>query len=96
MIPATVTSPTSQAQGLRVEGKAIALITISGNDLLGGLIRDTGAGIATFIDALDRYGQLVDLHARFLKGDPSWFTPTSKKIERYIRSPTCLFAISKI
>ncbi|HEY9805526.1 MAG TPA: hypothetical protein V6D04_03105, partial [Candidatus Obscuribacterales bacterium] len=23
-----------------------------------------------------RYGQLVDLHAHFLKGDPSWFTAT--------------------
>ena len=22
----------------------------------------------------NRYGQLVDLHAHFLKGDPSWFT----------------------
>ncbi|MEH2419229.1 hypothetical protein [Nostoc sp.] len=24
----------------------------------------------------NRYGQLVDLHAHFLKGDPSWFTAT--------------------
>jgi len=117
-----------QAQGLRVEGRAIAIITIGGNDLLRGLIRDTGAGIATFANALDtfvqqlpirpvvlgnvydptlgddrrnfsgvdpaiarknlqrmntaiqeiasRYGQFVDLHAHFLKGDPSWFTAT--------------------
>ncbi|MCC5660136.1 SGNH/GDSL hydrolase family protein [Nostoc sp. XA010] len=123
---ATVDGLLTQAQGLRVEGKAIALITIGGNDLLRGLIRDSGAGIATFANTLDtfvqelpirpvllgnvydptlgddkrnflgvepaiarqnlqrmntviqeianRYGQFVDLHAHFLKGDPSWFT----------------------
>jgi lysophospholipase L1-like esterase len=123
---ATVDSMLAQVQGLRVEGKAIALITIGGNDLLRGLIRDSGAGITTFANTLDtfvqnlpirpvllgnvydptlgddrrnflgiepaiarknlqrmntaiqeianRYGQLVDLHAHFLKGDPSWFT----------------------
>ncbi|MCC2693446.1 SGNH/GDSL hydrolase family protein [Nodularia sp. LEGE 04288] len=123
---ATVESLPSQAQGLRVEGRAIALITIGGNDLLRGLIQDTGVGIATFANALatfvqqlairpvllgnvydptfgddrrnflgvdpaiarknlqrmnstiqaiaSRYGQFVDIHAHFLKGDPSWFT----------------------
>lgn len=111
-----------------LEGRAIALITIGGNDLLRGLIQDTGAGIASFAHALDtfvqqlpirpvllgnvydptfgddsrnflgidsaiarknqkrmnaviqeiasRYGQLVDLHAHFLTGEPSWFTAT--------------------
>jgi lysophospholipase L1-like esterase len=125
---ATVDGLPSQAQRLRLEQRAFALITIGGNDLLRGLIRDTGAGIATFANALDtfvqqlpirpvllgnvydptfsddrrnflgiepaiarknlqrmnttieeianRYGQLVDLHAHFLKGDPSWFTAT--------------------
>ncbi|OUL31652.1 SGNH/GDSL hydrolase family protein [Nostoc sp. 106C] len=125
---ATVNGLPSQAQGLRVEGRAIALITIGGNDLLSGLIRDPGAGITSFANSLDtfvqqlpirpvllgnvydptfnddnrnflgvepaiarknlqrmnatiqeianRYGQLVDLHAHFLKGDPSWFTAT--------------------
>jgi len=125
---ATVRALPSQGQKLRVEGPAFALITIGGNDLLGGLIRDTGAGIETFGKALDdfvqglpirpvllgnvydptfgddernflgvdpaiartnlqrintviqeiatRYGQLVDLHAHFLTGDPSWFTAT--------------------
>lgn len=125
---ATVAGLPSQVQGLRVEGKAIALITVGGNDLLRGLIQDTGAGMTTFANALDtfvhqlpirpvllgnvydptlgddrrnfsgvdpaiarknlqrmnttiqatanRYGQFVDLHAHFLKGDPSWFTAT--------------------
>lgn len=106
----------------------IALITIGGNDLLRGLIHDSGEGIAAFANALDefvqqlpirpvllgnvydptfgddrrnflgidpkvsrknlqrvnavigkvanRYGQIVDLHAHFLTGDPSWFTVT--------------------
>ncbi|MBD2532437.1 SGNH/GDSL hydrolase family protein [Nostoc flagelliforme FACHB-838] len=128
---ATVDNLPSQAHQLRVEGRtmpAAALITIGGNDLLRGLIKDTGAGITIFANALDtfvqqlpirpvvlgnvydptfgddrrnfvgvepaiarknlqrmnteiqqianRYGQLVDLHAHFLKGDPSWFTAT--------------------
>jgi len=125
---ATVTGLQSQAQGLHVEGRALALITIGGNDLLRGLISDTGEGIAAFADALDlfvqrlpirpvllgtvydptggddrrnflgvapsvarqnlqrinavikeiasRYGQVVDLQAHFLTGDPSWFTAT--------------------
>jgi hypothetical protein len=125
---ATVAGLPAQVQGLRVEEKAIALITVGGNDLLRGLMQDTGPGIATFAsvldafvqqlpirpvclgtvydptlgddrrnfsgidptiartnlqrintaikDAADRYGQCVDLHAHFLKGDPSWFTAT--------------------
>uniref|UniRef100_A0A0C1QVN8 GDSL-like lipase/acylhydrolase n=1 Tax=Tolypothrix bouteillei VB521301 TaxID=1479485 RepID=A0A0C1QVN8_9CYAN len=125
---ATVDGLPYQAQGLQVDGKAIALLTIGGNDLLGGLIQDTGAEIEVFANALDtfvkqlpirpvllgsvydptlgddrrnflgidaaiarknlqrmnaviqeianRYGQFVDLHAHFLKGDPSWFTAT--------------------
>ena len=125
---ATIDGLPSQAQNLRVAGRAIALITIGGNDLLRGLIRDPGAGIAAFAKALDifvqqlpirpvllgnvydptlgddqrnfvgvdaaiarknlerintaiqeiasRHGQFVDLHAHFLKGNPSWFTAT--------------------
>lgn len=125
---ATVAGLPSQVEGLRVQGKAIALLTVGGNDLLQGLIRDTGAGIIAFAHALDkfvqqlpirpvvlgsvydptlgddrrnfsgvapaiarqnlqrmntaiqeianRYGHFVDLHAHFLKGDPSWFTAT--------------------
>jgi lysophospholipase L1-like esterase len=123
---ATVDSLPFQVQGLRLEGRAIALITIGGNDLLHGLIQDPGTGITSFAKALDtfvkqlpirpvvlanvydptfgddsrnflgvapsvarknfqrintaiqeianRYGQFVDLHAHFLKGDPTWFT----------------------
>ncbi len=125
---ATVTGLQWQVQSLHVEGRAIALLTIGGNDLLRGLIHDTGEGIAAFADALDkfvqrlpirpvllgnvydptfgddrrnflgvdpavgrknlqrvnaaieqianRYGHVVDLHAHFLTGDPSWFTAT--------------------
>jgi lysophospholipase L1-like esterase len=125
---AMVTGLRSQAQGLYVKERAIALITIGGNDLLRGLIHDIGEGIAAFADTLNefvqqlpirpvllgnvydptfgdnsrnflsvdpavsrknlqrvnaviekvanRYGHLVDLHAHFLTGDPSWFTAT--------------------
>ncbi len=125
---ATVEDLPAQVQSLFLEERAIALITIGGNDLLRGLIRDTGTGMVSFTNTLDkfvqqlpirpvllgnvynptlgddrrnfvgveavfarqnlqrmnaaigeianRYGQLVDLHAHFLKGDPSWFTAT--------------------
>lgn len=125
---ATVEELPFQVQGLRATGRGIALITVGGNDLLMGLIQDTGSGIAAFAEALDifvrqlpirpvllgnvydptlgddsrnfvgvdpaiarknlqrmntviadianRYGQLIDLHANFLQGDPSWFTAT--------------------
>jgi acyl-CoA thioesterase I len=125
---ATVRGLPTQAQGLAVEGPGIALVTVGGNDLLGGLVTDRGPGIDAFAQALDeflerlpirpvllgnvydptfgddsrnflgvdpvvaranhrrvndviaqlatRYGALVDLHAHFLAGDPSWFTHT--------------------
>ncbi len=125
---ATVNDLPAQVQGLPVEGHAIALLTIGGNDLLRGLIQDPGEGIAAFAEALEvfvqrlplrpvllgnvydptfgddrrnflgvdptvgrqnlqrlngviekianRYGHGVDLHAHFLRGDPSWFTAT--------------------
>lgn len=125
---ATIRGLPFQVENLRVEGDAIALITIGGNDLLQGLMDDRGAGIQTFAKTLDtfvkqlpirpvllgsvydptmgddrynfsgvepaiarknhqrintaiqeiatRYGQFVDLHAHFLKGDLSWFTST--------------------
>lgn len=52
---ATVENLPAQARGLRVEGRAVALITIGGNDLIRGLIRDTGPGIARFTEALDAF-----------------------------------------
>ena len=125
---ATVRSLPPQAQGLSVEGPAVALLTIGGNDLLVGLVTDRGPGVDAFARALDdflrqlpirpvllgnvydpsfgddsrnflgvdpataranhhrvnsaiaqaatRYGALVDLHAHFLNGDPSWLTRT--------------------
>ena len=125
---ATVSGLASQAAGLHVDGDAVALLTVGGNDLLRGLVTDDGAGIEAFGRALDaflaglpirrvlignvydptfgddrrnflgvdpavaranhrrlnavladlgsRYGALVDLHAHFLAGDPSWFTRT--------------------
>jgi len=125
---ATVDDLPAQAHGVLVEGSAVALVTIGGNDLLRGLIRDHGPGVAAFAMALDafvrdlpirpvllgnvydptfgddrrnflgvdpalgrtnhqqvntaiaevanQYGVLVDLHAHFLRGDPSWFTAT--------------------
>lgn len=125
---ATVRGLPSQATGVRVEGEAVAILTIGGNDLLTGLVTDRGAEIEAFGRALDaflaglpirpvlignvydpsfgddrnnflgidpaiartnhqrvnavlaelaaRYGALVDLHAHFLTGDPSWYTRT--------------------
>jgi acyl-CoA thioesterase I len=124
----TVPDLPDQARGLRVEGDAIALVTIGGNDLLSGLVLDPGPGFVAFARALDaflaslpirpvylgnvydptfgddtrnflgidpriareghrrvnealaevaaRRGTLVDLHAHFLAGEPSWFTNT--------------------
>ena len=125
---ARVTDLARQCQGLAVDAPAIALVTIGGNDLLGGLARDPGPGIDAFARTLEdflalmpirpvllgnvydptfgddarnflgidpslaranhrrvndaiaraaaRHGRLVDLHAHFLTGDPSWFTMT--------------------
>jgi lysophospholipase L1-like esterase len=58
---ATVANLPAQVQGLRVEGTAIALITVGGNDLLQGLIQDTGAGITTFATALDTFVQQLPI-----------------------------------
>ncbi len=125
---ATVAGLPSQARGIKPRSEAVALLTIGGNDLIGGLAGDTGAGMRKFETALDafvralpirpvlmgtvydptfaddsknflgvpakiaranhrrvndiigtlasRYGKLADLHAHFLRGDPSWFTRT--------------------
>ena len=127
---ATVNTLAEQARGVAASARepSVALVTIGGNDLLQGLIADTGPGMDTFATHLDaflrdlpirpvllanvydptfgddqrnflgvdpglarrnqqrmmavhaelaaRYGQLVDLHAHFLRGDPSWYVHT--------------------
>ncbi|HEY3178964.1 MAG TPA: SGNH/GDSL hydrolase family protein [Casimicrobiaceae bacterium] len=117
-----------QAKGMKAPKRAVALLTIGGNDLLGGLAADRGDGIVRFQRRLDaflqalpvrpillgtvydptfgddsrnflaidprlaranlnrvnaiiaelavRHGELVDIHAHFLSGDPTWFTRT--------------------
>jgi acyl-CoA thioesterase-1 len=49
----------AQVRGLKVDGPALALLTIGGNDLIGGLLYDDGPGfemfareLAAFLDAL--------------------------------------------
>jgi acyl-CoA thioesterase-1 len=59
---ATVDQLPAQARGMRVEGDAVALLTIGGNDLIRGLIRDQGSGIAAFAKALNAF--LHDLPIR--------------------------------
>lgn len=59
---ATVSGLPAQSRDLRVEGAAIALLTIGGNDLIRGLIRDPGPGIDAFAAALDQW--LRDLPIR--------------------------------
>ena len=125
---ATVADLPAQARGVVPTEEALALLTVGGNDLLRGLLVDSGPGIAAFAAALEafvrglpirpvllgtvydptfgddardftgvapalarenhrrvnaaiagvaaRYGVLVDLHAHFLGGDPSWYTGT--------------------
>jgi acyl-CoA thioesterase-1 len=52
---ATVDDLPAQARDLRVDGPAIALLTVGGNDMLRGLASDRGAGVRTFEAALDRF-----------------------------------------
>lgn len=57
----TVADLPAQARGLQVEGKVIAVITIGGNDLLRGLIQDTGSGIVAFSNAFDTFVQQLPI-----------------------------------
>ncbi|AKJ31816.1 SGNH/GDSL hydrolase family protein [Caldimonas brevitalea] len=53
---ATVDGLPSQARGLAPPGRrAVALLTVGGNDLLRGLAADTGAGVRAFEAALARF-----------------------------------------
>ncbi|HWE37462.1 MAG TPA: SGNH/GDSL hydrolase family protein [Isosphaeraceae bacterium] len=51
----TVDDLPRQARGLRVEGPALALLTIGGNDLLSGLVDDTGPGVEAFVRELTAF-----------------------------------------
>jgi acyl-CoA thioesterase-1 len=44
-----------QTRGLHVDGPSVALLTIGGNDLLGGLVHDDGPGIAAFVRELTSF-----------------------------------------
>ena len=57
----TVQALTAQAKDLHVEGTAIALITIGGNDLLQGLMQDTGTGMTAFAKALETFVQQLPI-----------------------------------
>lgn len=54
---ATVSDLPGQGRGVRVDGPAIALVTIGGNDLLAGLIRDSGSGLQAFATRLEGFLQ---------------------------------------
>ncbi|MDX2232253.1 MAG: SGNH/GDSL hydrolase family protein [Leptolyngbyaceae cyanobacterium bins.349] len=58
---ATVAGLPAQAAGLQVQGRAVAIITVGGNDLLRGLITDAGTGIADFANALDVFVQQLPI-----------------------------------
>ena len=63
----------AQSRGLRVDGPGAAIVTIGGNDLLTGLIVDTGPGIAAFAAALDSFLRELPIRPVFLGNvyDPS-------------------------
>jgi acyl-CoA thioesterase-1 len=52
---ATVASLARQVAGLRVEGAAVALLTVGGNDLIRGLAGDTGPEVERFAEALEAF-----------------------------------------
>lgn len=58
---ATVSDLPAQARRLAPRGRCIALLTIGGNDLLGGLAADTDPGIRRFETALDRFLQQLPI-----------------------------------
>ncbi|MEA2574725.1 MAG: hypothetical protein QOH93_2023 [Chloroflexia bacterium] len=51
----------SQARGLSVDGPAVAMLTIGGNDLLGGLVTDNGPGIRQFEQTLEAFLKLLPI-----------------------------------
>jgi acyl-CoA thioesterase-1 len=59
---ATVLDLPEQAAGIVVDGPAIAILTIGGNDLMTGLLADRGSGLDSFARDLDEF--LVQLPIR--------------------------------
>lgn len=141
---ATVDGLERQLRGAGPGPRDIILLTVGGNDLLRGLLRDAGAGVARFEATLEafaarlptgrvllgnvydptfgrdeenpfgvdprvgranhrrvneaiarvaaRHGALVDLHARFLRGDASWYTRVIEPSEEGARQVAEAFA----
>lgn len=58
---ATVNDLPRQARGLNLPGRAVALVTIGGNDLLTGLAADHGAGMVRFERMLDGFLRALPL-----------------------------------
>ncbi len=63
---ATVSSMPAQARGLTVEGEAIALITVGGNDLLSRPDMGQGAEMQHFAQALESFLQSLPIRPIFL------------------------------
>lgn len=70
---ATADGLPAQTRGLRVEGPGAAILTIGGNDLLRGLIVDTGPGIAAFTAKVDAFVRDLPVRPVFIGNvyDPS-------------------------
>jgi len=49
------------------------------------------SGARALADLAGRYGKLVDLHAHFLTGDPSWYTSTIEPSLRGASEIRCCF-----
>jgi hypothetical protein len=63
---ARVSSLFTQVRTLITIGPALALVTIGGNDLLGGLVRDPGPGVEAFERSLERFAAELPIRPLFL------------------------------
>ncbi len=63
-----------QLRGLRPDGPSVALLTIGGNDLLGGLIVDDGPGIRAFAAGLEAFARELPIRPLLVGNvyDPSF------------------------